>query len=611
MIEVHSESQSEPDPPERDGAGESSEEPRSPERQFGSIRELLEGDLDIATVFVEVKKLLGGRETSRILTELIRRKYENTTLELTESNNIFKGGLKGFISGYAARMRALPASARAEKLRDAAIFARNHALSEKPLVVWGRHRETRRLVATLLTMKPDPTVPNDKEPTPRDIAVTLSSFMRARLGYTLSEDVNEPAIAQLIKKGAKGDRGALAQRLLEGGMVSSGLEKYFGNEDELRDPIIQELLGGELFDARPLTQYAPEKEAAYQNEVRALLKVAREGKHEQSEVWRDNRACLFVAELLRADQSIESIAWAVKRFLDLDISKSGIDYKIYHETADKNPLTFAQSLVTRVEHNLTPSDLKGTRREIRRMHRLALLTIESRKIERIIDAQVTPEMVGDDVETVKRNITRFFFKARKSPESVLQTMRSAVSSADDLMKDLAIARELDDTIKEAIRPLPPGEAREKPLTMEHVYRFATRRFAQKSYALSEDACSVVFILKNITPRGVLTLVERGERSSRQDRSLDAPLTSEEGSSTLADVLGAADPGYERFETHDELQQVLSEARRGAVLTDEQITNFTRVLNGQDLEPEEYQALAEAIQSVPALLRILGREQDDE
>ena len=215
------------------------------------------------------------------------------------------------------------------------------------------------------------------------------------------------------------------------------------------------------------------------------------------------------------------------------------------------------------------------------------------------------------METVKRNLVRFFFKSRKSPESVLQTMLSAVSSADDLLKDLAIARELDDNIKEAIRPLPPGQVRETPLTIDHIYRFAARRFAQKTYGLSQDVCEAIFILKNITPRGVLTLVTRGERSARQGRSLDAPLTSDEGSGTLADLVGEADPGFEHFETHDELQKVLNEARRSAVLTEDQITNFTRILNGQDLETEEYQALAEAIQSVPALLKILGVESDDE
>lgn len=144
------------------------------------------------------------------------------------------------------------------------------------------------------------------------------------------------------------------------------------------------------------------------------------------------------------------------------------------------------------------------------------------------------------------------------------------------------------------------QERKEPLLQARVrkthfalYIAAYRRFGRWSKAVEASGLNYELIC----------LVEwpgRGIKGGLRTTSLDQPMF--KGSkATQGDFMGERDPGFERFEERDQLQAVFN----ARLLPAHAATLLARVLDGEDLEEDEYIQLATRIKEHPELRELLG------
>jgi hypothetical protein len=197
------------------------------------------------------------------------------------------------------------------------------------------------------------------------------------------------------------------------------------------------------------------------------------------------------------------------------------------------------------------------------------------------------ERYGLDDPSAERRILLFLSRTKLSEEESRDVLASAFKHADDLMTQLSIAR--------LIEP----EQHEFEITRLH----ELYDFAQKHFSLSPEAIWVIMRLKRINIAGVGGLVRRGERLTRRDVSLQAPTGSgeEPKSPTVEDRIGRVDPGFSQVEA----RMVLEKISESGHLSQFEMEVLEDVINGRDLEDEEYEMFADAIRKHPELMELLG------
>ncbi len=189
-------------------------------------------------------------------------------------------------------------------------------------------------------------------------------------------------------------------------------------------------------------------------------------------------------------------------------------------------------------------------------------------------------------QRLRGTLIRFISNTQISADAAEEILVLAIENADTFLQEIALARELNLPLK--------GELSENQIeTMADVFLYAKQKFN-----LSPPAVHVVMKLKNTNSIGIRALIRKGEVTSPWSISIQKPIGDTD--LTIEDTMGAEDTGIARFESKRELESLLDEN----LLSAEGRNLVLKILEGHDLDDDEYSRLGAEIRQHPALIEIL-------